>query len=59
MTLQRLILTFKPEEVILHVLYRTQDGPGPNTPKPAARRLQGSPGVAWSGPWRPSRDALM
>jgi hypothetical protein len=31
MTLQRLILTFKPEEVILHVLYRTQDGPGPNT----------------------------
>jgi hypothetical protein len=31
MTLQRLILIFKPEEVILQVLYRTQDGPGPNT----------------------------
>ena len=31
MTLQRLIITFKPEEIILHALYRTQDGPGPNT----------------------------
>jgi hypothetical protein len=30
-TLQRLIITFKPEEIILHALYRTQDGPGPNT----------------------------
>ncbi len=31
MTLQRLVLTFKPEELVVHVLYRTQDGPGPNT----------------------------
>jgi hypothetical protein len=31
MTLQRLIITFKPEETIMHALYRTQDGPGPNT----------------------------
>jgi hypothetical protein len=31
MTLQRLILTFKPEEIVLHALYRSQDGPGPNT----------------------------
>ena len=30
-TLQRLIITFKPEETIMHALYRTQDGPGPNT----------------------------
>jgi hypothetical protein len=29
--LQRLIITFKPEEIIMHALYRTQDGPGPNT----------------------------
>ena len=29
--LQRLIITFKPEEPIMHALYRTQDGPGPNT----------------------------
>jgi hypothetical protein len=29
--LQRLIITFKPEEVVMHALYRTQDGPGPNT----------------------------
>ena len=29
--LQRLIITFKPEETIMHALYRTQDGPGPNT----------------------------
>ena len=31
MTLQRLILTFEPEELIVHALYRTEDGPGPNT----------------------------
>jgi hypothetical protein len=29
--LQRLILTFKPEELIVHALYRRKDGPGPNT----------------------------
>jgi hypothetical protein len=29
--LQRLIITFKPEETIMHALYRTQDGPSPNT----------------------------
>ena len=29
--LQRLIITFKPEELVLHALYKTQDGPGPNT----------------------------
>jgi hypothetical protein len=27
LTLQRLIITFKPEETIMHALYRTQDGP--------------------------------
>jgi hypothetical protein len=31
MTLQRLILTFKPEEIVLHALYRTQDSPNPGT----------------------------
>jgi hypothetical protein len=31
MTLKRLIITFKPEELFLHALYRTQDGPGPDT----------------------------
>jgi hypothetical protein len=31
MTLQRLILTFKPDEILMHALYRTQDSPGPNT----------------------------
>jgi hypothetical protein len=30
-SLQRLIVTFKREELILHALYKTQDGPGPNT----------------------------
>jgi hypothetical protein len=29
--LQRLVLTFKPEGVEIRTLYRTQDGPGPNT----------------------------
>ena len=28
---QRLIVTFKPEEIIMSALYRTQDGAGPNT----------------------------
>ena len=31
MSLQRLILTFKPKEIVLHVLYSTQDGPNPGT----------------------------
>lgn len=31
MTLQRLIITFKPEELVLHALYRTQDGRKPGT----------------------------
>jgi hypothetical protein len=32
MTLQRLIITFKPEEVIIHALYRRgADGPNPGT----------------------------
>jgi hypothetical protein len=30
-TLQRLIITFKPEEIVMHALYRTQNGPGPKT----------------------------
>jgi len=30
-TLQRLIVTFKPEELVVHALYRTQDGPNPGT----------------------------
>jgi hypothetical protein len=31
MTLQRLVITFKPEELVLHALYRSQDGPNPGT----------------------------
>ena len=31
MSLQRLVLTFKPEGVEIRALYRTQDGPGPST----------------------------
>jgi len=30
-TLQRLVLTFKPEGLEVRALYRTQAGPGPNT----------------------------
>ena len=29
MTPQRLIITFKADEIILHALYRTQDGTNP------------------------------
>ncbi len=36
--LQRLVLTFKPEELVVHALYRTQGGPGPNT-KARAREV--------------------
>ena len=39
MSLQRLVLTFKPEELIVDVLYRTQDGSGPNT-KARQREVQ-------------------
>jgi hypothetical protein len=31
MTLQRIILTFKAEEIVMHALYRTQGTAGPNT----------------------------
>ena len=31
MTLQRLILTFKDEELMMHALYRTKGAAGPNT----------------------------
>jgi hypothetical protein len=39
-TLQRLILTFKPEGVEIRTLYRSKDGPGPNT-KARLREVQG------------------
>jgi hypothetical protein len=52
MTLQRLILTFKPEEgAEIQTLYRSKDGPGPNTKGrmkrsvgPCPDRLRASPG---------------
>ena len=31
MSLQRLVLTFKPEGVEIRTLYRSKDGPGPNS----------------------------
>ena len=31
MTLQRLVITFKPNELVVHALYRAQDSTGPNT----------------------------
>ncbi len=39
MTLQRLVLTFKPEGLEARVLYRTTSGAGPGT---KARRLEAS-----------------
>jgi len=45
MTLQRLILTFKPEEIIMHTLYRTQEGPNPGT-KARTREVTE---LAWRG----------
>ncbi|MDQ3637587.1 MAG: hypothetical protein M3426_06275 [Actinomycetota bacterium] len=40
MTLQRLVLTFKPEELVVHALYRTEGSAGPNT-KARAREVSG------------------
>jgi hypothetical protein len=37
-TLQRLIITFKPEELVLHALYRTKQSPNPGT-KTRAREV--------------------
>ena len=31
MALQRIALTFKPDGIEIRALYRTKDGPGPNT----------------------------
>jgi len=39
MTLQRLILTFKPEGVEIRTLYKSNDGHGPNT-KARRREVQ-------------------
>ncbi len=43
--LQRRVLTFKPEELIVHALYRTDEGPNPGT---KARRREVS-GLAREG----------
>jgi len=43
-SLQRLILTFKPEVLIVHARHRTQDGAGPSTE--ARRRGLPSPFLA-------------
>jgi hypothetical protein len=34
MRLERLILTFKSDEIVLHALYKTHDGPNPGTSAP-------------------------
>jgi hypothetical protein len=31
MNLQRLVIDYRSGELVLRVLYRSQDGPGPNT----------------------------
>ena len=31
MTLQRLIITFNSREIVMRALYKTQDGPDPNS----------------------------
>jgi hypothetical protein len=39
MTLRRLIITFKDEELVLHALYKTEAGPNPGT-KARRRELE-------------------
>ncbi len=55
MTLQRLVLEFKAEELIVRALYRRslEDGPGPNTKARGKERYQTSSGAAYRTPWRP------
>jgi hypothetical protein len=55
-TLQRIVLTFKPGELVVHTLYRTQDGPSPNT-KARTKEERSSPGPAYRTPWRPWKAA--
>jgi hypothetical protein len=40
MTLQRLIIAFKPKVPVVHALYGTQGGPNPNT-KACRRKVSG------------------
>jgi hypothetical protein len=54
MTLQRLIITFKPEELVVHALYRTQYGPRPNT-KARTREVRELTRSASRKLWRPLR----
>jgi hypothetical protein len=45
-SLQRLIITFKPEELVLNALYRDQDGPNPGAKAREAGRYRSSYGAA-------------
>lgn len=45
-SLQRLVLTFKPEELVVHALCRTDEGPNPGT---KARRRGEVSGLAREG----------
>jgi hypothetical protein len=55
MTLQRLIITFKADETVLHTLHRTQDGPGSNT---KARRRGGGYGARQDRPYASPRGLI-
>jgi hypothetical protein len=56
MSLQRLVLTFKPEGVEIRTLYRSKDGPGPNT-KARRREVEQLVREASARRWFPSRAA--
>jgi hypothetical protein len=59
MTLNRLVLTFKAGEIVIHAFYRSQDGAGPPTKAPAGRKSTRSLGPACRMPWRPQRARWM
>ncbi len=44
MTLQRFVLDFRTGELVVRCLYRSEDGPGPNT-KARRQRYRNSRGV--------------
>jgi hypothetical protein len=53
MTLQRLVLDFRTDELVVKALYRTEGESGRNTKARRRERSSPSPGKASVLPWRP------
>jgi hypothetical protein len=56
MTLQRLVLDYRSGDLVMRVLYRSEDGPNPGT-KARTRGVAEWPGRGYRTRWRLSRAA--